>query len=60
MFRVRVRLFALKGHNITAQGNALGIDSTNAARALKGRDKVIPPFQGLRAWVTRTQGVALG
>ena len=49
MFRVRVRLFALKGHSITAQGNALGVDSADAMQALKGRDKIIPPFQGLRA-----------
>jgi hypothetical protein len=47
------RVFALKGLNILAQGNALGNTETNTS-ALKGRDigytlmfgPYIPPFQG--------------
>ncbi len=57
---MRVLPFALKGHTMTAQGNALGVVRFDATQALKGRGKVIPPFQGLRDGVTRTQGVALG
>ena len=59
-FRMRVLPFALKGHAMTAQGNALGILPFDTRQALKGRHKVVPPFQGLCDWGTRTQGVALG
>ena len=39
-------LLALKGHAITAQGNALGVKWADATQALKGRDKrLFHPFR---------------
>ena len=42
-----------------AQGNALG-HRMRTDKALKGRDKMMPPFQGFVFVLPLTQGVALG
>ncbi|HEU0008444.1 MAG TPA: hypothetical protein VFT34_01365 [Verrucomicrobiae bacterium] len=54
---------ALQVRNVTAQGEALGID-TETSTALKGRHKARPrlcrPFRAEVPWTHDTQGVALG
>ena len=41
--------FAPKGHNKSAQGNALGGETEYDLEALKGRNRLLlPPFQGYR------------
>jgi len=44
----KCRVFAPKGHNITARGNAPGIGATTRKKALKGRNKAL--FRPFRAW----------
>ena len=61
-----MKLRAPKGHNSTAQGNALGTGMRCTRAALKGRNNRVEPglFRPYRASAARTasgtQGVALG
>ena len=54
--------FSPKGHDIVAQGNALGIDHPkNITRPERARRGPVRPFQGDRfIGISRSQGVALG